>query len=408
MKRGCRLSLLLGLCAGAPAHAQSGGFLLVRGLAVDGSETASTGFGAIDTSGVSTEEALFLEGSRAGFEWRIRAQAAGEADRFPGKASLRINTLSYGRQISETVFLSIGKQQRLWGTGVGYQPLGFLRTQTNLRDPTDAEGRGEGIAMVHLTRLGEPLTLEAVFAEELRESRLGEPSDRQWAAKASAQLGKIDGSLLVRRRIGAPLGIGTSLTWAGDVVAVYGDLYFGPPEQRRTVSEPLANRASAAAAFHDSSGRVISSVLGFTASPAAGLSLTGEWQHRGEGLSASRWREVVSSFAEAAEAIRSPNARAGYALLARTLPLLSTSGARREYLFGRAAYTGRLLAFGLNATVGLADRSAAVTVTCGYSLAPRLAVSLAGTRFIGGPASEFGLSPVRSVISLALRRSFDL
>ena len=401
--------LAVGLAIAAPSHAQSGGFVLVRGVAVDGARVASTGFGAIDTSRTTSEEALFLEGSRSGFDWRLRAQAIGNVRDFPGSASIRISTLSYGRGITETVHLSIGKQQRLWGAGVAYQPLGFFRTQTNLRDPTDAEGRAEGLPMIHVTRLGETLTLEGILSDDLRRQRRGEPPLRQWAVRASSQIGKIDGSLILRQRLGSPPGIGASATWAGEAVSAYGDFYFGPPERRREAGgdAAIAPEDGMPVLPRRAQGRRASSAIGVTFTPAAQLSLTAEWQHRGEGLSDADWREVVAGLTGAAARLRSPDAAAAYLQLARTLPLLSSSGARRDYLFGRAAFTASRISLGLNATMGLADGSAAITATCGYSVAPRLLLSAAGTRFVGGPTSEFGLSPVRGVISLALRRSFD-
>jgi len=402
--------LVVGLAIAAPSHAQSGGFVLVRGVAVEGARVASTGFGAIDTSRTTLEEALFLEGHRSGLDWRLRAQATGKAKDFPGSASIRINTLSYGRGITEAIYLSVGKQQRLWGAGVAYQPLGFFRTQTNLRDPTDAEGRGEGLPMIHVTRLGETLTLEGVLSDDLRRQRRGEPPLRQWAVRASGQIGKIDGSVILRQRLGSPMGIGASATWAGEAVSSYGDFYVGPPERRRAAGgdAAIAPEVGMPVFSRRAQARQVSSAIGVTFTPAAQLSLTAEWQHKGEGLSDADWREVVAGLRDAAAGLRTPDAAAAYLQLARTLPLLSSSGARRDYLFGRAAFAGRLVSLGLNTTLGVADGSAAITLTCGYSLAPRLNVSIAGTRFVGGPASEFGLSPVRSVVSLALRRSFDL
>lgn len=393
------------LMATVPAQAQTGGLLLGRVVDVAGRRSASTGNGAIDVGGTASELAVLAEGRKDGFEWRLRGQSTGRVDDFPDDASLSIKALSYGRRLTGSVFAAVGKQQRVWGAGVAYQPLGFLRTQVNLRDPTDAEGRGEGVPMVYVSRLADPVTLEAVAADDLRRG-----GGRQWAVRASGQVGGLELSGLVRQRTGAAIGVGGSSTWAGRRIGLYGDAWLGPPERRRLVEDraldaELDERRLIGA---QSRARRLSYALGLNYTPVDRLTLTTELDRRGEGLGPDRWRRLVAALRAATGDVRSARAAAAYRDLAAGIALLSGTGVRRDYLFQRISYAGERFGMSANVTVGLADGGVSATGVASVPVMPRLSIALAATRTFGSDTSEFGLAPVESVLSLSIRRGFDL
>ena len=406
----CCLPAALAFSCSAPATAQIGGFVLARGGMTEGSKAASTGYGAIDTSGTSSEFALFVEGKLEGFEWRVRAQVAGRTEDFPGKPGVRINSLSYRHKLTDRLQVSVGKQQRVWGSGLSYQPIGFFRTETDLRDPTDSEGRAEGLPLVEATWLGDLLTTEVVYSDDL--ASVGDRRLRQWAVRTGAQIGKIDASVLARGRRGAPAGLGASANWASNAWVAYGDAFYGPLERGRLDADrPL----SIVAGVEHPSGtlpkeeraRRVNAVVGLTFTPSAPWALSAEWQHRGNGLTAHRWRGLVDTVTAAAERLRTSDAGAAYRDILLYLPLLSGGAARRDYVFGRVAFSKSLFSAALNGTVGVADGSAIITATSSYALSPLLTVSLAATRFMGNDREEFGLSPVSQIVSVSLRRSVD-
>jgi hypothetical protein len=403
-----RVSLSLGLAAAfspAAALAQSGGSVLLRGVAVEGSRGATTGGGAIDVGNESTEAALLLEGRSRGFEWRLRGAVAGSVGEFPGDVRVRLNALSYGRQLTPTVYASIGKQQRVWGSGQSYQPLGFLRTQTNLRDPLDTEGRAEGVPMVYLSRLGDVVTVDAVYANSLQRGDRG-----QWALRASGQIGRVDASALIRRRDGDAAGVGGSATWAGEQFQIYGDVYYGPPERRPLVDDATGGAflSGDAPSIGATGGRRLSAALGATWTPTATLTATAEIVRRGEGLSDSQFNRLFDRTFLADAALRLQGDRRSLAVLANTVAVLSGPPIRRDYLFLRGAVAGRRFGFSGNANIGLADGSASLTLIASWTVAPRTFLAITGSRLVGQARSEFGQSPARTVGTLTLRRTFDL
>lgn len=388
-----------------PVAAQSGGFLLGRIVTTEGSDAASTGFGAIDTGATSSEVAVLLEGRWEGLEWRVRGQTAGDVRDFPGDAAASIQALSYSRGLTDTLFGSIGKQQRMWGTGVAYQPLGFFRTQTNLRDPTDAEGRGVGLPMIVLTRLADPVTIDAVVADDLQ----GRRESRQWALRGSGQAGAVEWSALARQRRGATVGFGASGTWAGERIGLYGDLWWGSPEPRRLVDDRAVPFAPESGIEDVGNGaRRVSFALGLNYTPVERVTYTVELDRRGEGLNATQWREFIDRTEQAAADIDTPRAGPAFRQLAQGLVLLSGAGARQDYLFQRVSWSGERVALAANLNIGLGDGGFAATGTVSYPISSRTNLLAAATRFGGHSRSEYGLTPVRTVVSLSLRHGFDL
>ena len=407
-----KAALLFCLAAFVPASqaaAQTGGFVLVREAVSDGNDAASTGNGVIDTSDAASEAAILLEGREGGLEWRVRGQVTGSTSDFPEDAKIRLTALSYGQNLTERVYASIGKQQQLWGAGLSYQPLGFFRTQTNLRDPTDAEGRAEGLPMIYLSRLGDPLTLEAIYADELR-GRVDGQKTRQWAVRTSGQAGRLDASAIMRQRFGNKVGFGGSGTFAVTVFNIYGDFYYGPPERRRRVDDrivqPIAD-FSDALPLQNGMSRRASYVVGVTYTPTSRLAFTSELVRRGEGLNSRQWNAFVAGLEDSASSLDGRDAPAAFAFLGNGLQLLSDGPARRDYFFQRASWTGRTTTAGLNATFGLDDGGVALTGSFGWSISPRFGLTASVTGFFGSNQSEYGLSPVKTVASLSLRRSFD-
>ena len=404
------LFAVCGLLAGGSASAADfGGLVFVQGVDRVGRLTEATPPG-VDASSRSVEAALLLEGEFGGLDFRLRGEAfadteTGEID----AAAVRLKELSYGRRLSDRWAVSIGLQQRTWGAGTSYQPLGFFRSRVDLADPFDSAGRIEGLPMAVLTRIGERISFEAIvsepFAAQDEAQRL---NGRQAAVKISGDvLSGLNLALIARKRAGADPGVGLSATYVTGNVEVHGDAYFGAPDAEYGFvgfSEPAALRRSPPFALRAGAPARLRTVIGATWTPTPNWTLSLDWVHRSDAPSPRAWSAFVDGVKLHRAALSGPEG--GLAFQNLIWDLAAVAAPRRDDLFfmGQRQF-GRI---GVNASVLLALDDGGVLANAG-AIAPlprRVTLGLAASVFRGPAESRFGLVPIDSAVRISLSRSF--
>lgn len=396
-----------------------GGFAFLEATHREAKATPVNPDDLFNLSSDAFEAAALVEGDAAGFAWRVRAESFGTGDRWPDRTRLRLQELSYQRRIGERLSVSVGKQERSWDSGLAFRPLGFFRTNPDLRDITDSEGRQEGLPLISVTYVGDQFVAEAVVSDDLFGDIDNAIEARQWAARLSGQLGKLDASLVVRAAAGQRPGVGGSATYAEGAVEVHVDAYVGPSRRRRTHrgligtgGQDVADRLPAEPGASDpfvldpgGRGSVLNGVVGVTWAPSSDLSLSAEYIHQDSGFSGRRWSAYLDLVASHRAALDTPAGGLAIANLAYDLGVLSGS-VRRDYLFvlGRGSWKG--IGMSASAFAGLADGSASLTASMSGKLSEHASAALTVTRLVGDRGSEFGLVPFGTIVSLSLRRSF--
>lgn len=412
------LALLLGLsCAddGLARNVQLGGFVFAEATHREARDTPVNPGDLFDLSSDLFEAAVLVEGEAAGFTWRARADAIGTGDDWPERTRVRLQELSYQRRIGERWSVSIGKQERSWDTGLAFRPLGFFRSRPDLRDILDREGRQEGLPLVSATYVDDRFIVEAVASDDV----FGDVDDgieaRQWAARLSGQLGKLDASLVVRQAAGQRPGIGGSASYAAGAVELHFDAYGGPRARRRVHRGALESSGNGVAAelyasdpfmlVRGGHGTVLSSVIGATWAPSGKLSLGAEYIHQGSGFSTRQWSNYLDLVADHRAALDTPSRGLAIANLAYDLDVLR-GAVRRDYLFLRGATSWKDFSISVSAFTGLADASALLNGTVTRKLGRKAEAVLTVSGFVGRDNAEFGLVPFGTIVSLSLRRSF--
>ncbi len=361
------------------------------------------------------EAAILVEGDTKGLSWRVRGEAVGDLAHWPERKKIRIQELAYQRKVGERWSFSIGKQERSWDSGLAFRPLGFFRTRPDLRDPTDREGRQQGLPLVSATYVGDRFTAEIVASDDVFGGVGDEIEARQWAARVSSQIGKLDASLVVRQAAGQRPGLGASITYATGAFELHGDAYVGPTRRMRRHSGLLGDDSVDVPGdlyrsdpfFVDRGGgsTTLNSVVGFTWTPVRNLAVTAEYIHQGGGLSDERWSDYLDLIASHRAALETRSRGLAVANLAYDLNVLGSS-VRKDYLYVRASGTWHGFAMSGLAFTGLADGGATLGGTLSHALGSKVEAQLAITAFVGNPRSEFGLVPLGTVTRLNLRRPF--
>lgn len=399
----------------AAADLPVSGFLFVEATHRDARATPLNPDNLFRLSSDQLETAILVEGDKVGFSWRVRSEATGQLDEWPERKRIRIQELAYQRKAGERWAFSIGKQERSWDSGLAFRPLGFFRTRPDIRDPTDREGRQQGLPLVSATYIGDDFTAELVASEDVFGDVDDEIEARQWAARLSGQVGKLDASLVVRQAAGQRPGAGASLTYAAGAIELHGDAYVGPRPRRlrhagllgREDEEVPFGLYASDPFFIDRGGRgtILNSVAGITWTPSAKIGVTAEYIHQGSGLAGRRWSTYLDLIASHRAALDTSLRGLAISNLAYDLGVLR-SPVRRDYLFVRATGSWHGFSTTGSAFTGLADGSAAVSFTLSHALARKVEAQLAISAFVGNSRSEFGLVPFGSVARLSLRRPF--
>ena len=346
---------------------------------------------------------------------RRRAEAVGEVAHWPERKKIRIQELAYQRKVGERWSFSIGKQERSWDSGLASRPLGFFRTRPDIRDPTDREGRQQGLPLVSATYIGDRFTAELVASDDIFGDVDDEIEARQWAARISSQIGKLDASLVVRQAAGQRPGVGGSLTYATGAIELHGDVYVGPSRRMRRHRGLLGNDSEGVSGdlylsdpfFIDRGGRstTLDTVVGITWAPISNFAVTAEYIHQGGGFTGERWSDYLDLIATHRAALDTRFRGLAIANLAYDLTVLRST-VRKDYLYLRAS--GSWHGFNMSglAFAGLADGGATLTGAVSRVLGRKVEGQLAITAFVGNPRSEFGLVPFGTVARLSLRRPF--
>lgn len=391
-----------------------GGFVFLEATHSEAKGTPVNPDDLFDLSSDNFEAALLFEGDAGGLSWRVRAEAVGDVADWPERKRLRIQELAYQWRAGERWAFSIGKQERSWDSGLAFRPLGFFRTRPDLRDITDQEGRQAGLPLVSATYIGDRFTAEAVVSDDVFGDVASDIEARQWAARISGQLGKLDASIVVRQAAGQRPGVGGSATYAAGAVELHADAYFGPRRRSRAHRGLVGNGEDVLGGLYPSDpffldrggrGTVLNSVVGATWGPSRNFSLSAEYIHQGGGLLGRRWSAYLDFVARDRAALNTSAPGLAIANLAYDLGVLRGS-VRKDYLFARAA--GSWKGFGMSGTAftGLADAGTILTGAISRRIGKKTDVSLTVTTFVGSSRSEFGLVPFGTISSLSLRRAF--
>lgn len=414
------LAGLLGLGLACPLQAKApniplGGFVFVEATHRSARDSLANPDDLFRLSSDGLETAILVEGDIAGLSWRLRGEAIGDLAQWPERKKIRIQELAYQRKFGERWSLSIGKQERSWDSGLAFRPLGFFRTRPDLSDPTDRDGRQQGLPLVSATYIGDHFIAEIVASDDVFGGLDDEIEARQWAGRISGQAGKLDASLVVRQAAGQRPGIGSSLTYAAGAIELHGDVYVGPRRRMRRHRGLLGDNKEQTPGdlylsdpfFIDRGGRstTLNSVMGITWTPAAKVAFTAEYIHQGGGLSDDRWSDYLGLVATHRAALETPLRGLAIANLAYDLNVLRGS-VRKDYLYVRGSGSWRGLNMSGLAFAGLADGGAILTGTLSHMLGRKVEARLAVTAFVGDPKSEFGLVPFGTVARLSIRRPF--
>ncbi|HYI39560.1 MAG TPA: hypothetical protein VE053_04490 [Allosphingosinicella sp.] len=392
-----------------------GGFVFIEAARFDARDSLVNPNDLFRLSSDQLETAILVEGDIEGFSWRLRGEAIGDVAHWPERKKIRVQELAYQRKLSERWSFSIGKQERSWDSGLAFRPLGFFRTRPDIRDPTDREGRQQGLPLISATYIGDQFTAEIVASDDVFGDLDEEIEARQWAGRVSGQIGKMDASLVVRQAAGQRPGIGGSLTYAMGAIELHGDAYLGPGRRMRRHRGLVGGEAEEVPgdlypsdpSFIDRGGgsTTLDSVVGITWTPIAEFAVTAEYIHQGGGLSDERWTAYLDLIATHRAALDTGFRGLAIANLAYDLSVLRGT-VRKDYLYVRSSgfwhgFTMSGLAF-----VGLADGGGILTGALTRTVGQKIEAQLAITAFVGGSKSEFGLVPFGTVARLSLRRPF--
>jgi hypothetical protein len=411
---------LLGLSLPCSLHASVqdiplGGFVFVQATHRDARDSLVNPDDLFRLSSDQLETAVLVEGDVKGLSWRLRGEAIGDLADWPQRTKIRIQELAYQRKHGERWSFSIGKQERSWDSGLAFRPLGFFRTRPDIRDPTDREGRQQGLPLVSATYIGDHITAEIVASDDVLGGLDDEIEARQWAARISGQVGKLDASLVVRQAAGQRPGIGTSLTYAVGSIELHGDAYVGPRSRMRRhrgllgsdAEQPHGDLYLSDPFFIDRGRRstILNSVVGITWAPLESLAVTAEYIHQGGGFSDKRWSAYLDLIATHRAALDTRFRGLAIANLAYDLNVLRGM-VRRDYVYIRAAGAWQGFNVSGSAFAGLADGGAVLTATLSHKLGAKVEAQLSVTTFAGRSRSEFGLVPFGTVARFSLRRPF--
>lgn len=394
---------------------QLGGFTFLEATRRSARSTNVNPSDLFDLSSDTYEAAVIVEGAAAGFTWRLRGDAIGTRNSWPERVNVRVKELSYQRRIGQRWSISVGKQERSWDAGLSYRPLGFFRTQPDLSDVFDNEGRQEGIPLLSVTYVGDSFVAEAVVSDDVFSDIDDAVETRQWAARVSRQFGKVDASLVVRQAAGQTPGVGGSASYSAGAVELHADLYVGPGGRQRihrALSDPDRNAPNGDLFTSDpfildrvGRGPVVKSVVGVTWAPSSELGVSAEYIHRGDGLSGRQWSSYLGLIASHRAALDTSFRSLAIANLAYDLNVLGGS-VRKDYLFIRGSVTLKAFTLSASTLAGLADGSATLFGSATYKLGRQASAVFNAVGFVGGRTSEYGLLPFGTIVSLSLRRTF--
>lgn len=365
----------------------------------------------------SVETALLLEGTVRKLRFRFRAEARGaiatarDDDEWPQDARLRVQQLYLPVLTTKAVVVQAGKQVRSWDQGLSYTPLGFFRSNPDIRDPVDVEGRVEGLPMLVVSHVGDRLAVEVVGSDRLGTGDAAQRDNgRQLAVRFSGQLvAGLDTALVVRQRAHAAPGIGASFAYAKDRIEIHADLYAGQPEaayrRRALFDAPPQYRTTDPLVFDAPRGFMVNSIVGGSFSASDRLTFRGEWAHHGDGVTKAEWRTYLRNITLHRDGLATGDPRA-VPSLAYDLSAMGQGGIRRDYLFVGASYDGTVISPSIYCLAGLADGSTTTTASATWKATPQLDLAVQATILAGSKTSEFGLSPFRAIISLRLLRRF--
>lgn len=396
-----------------------GGFVFLEATHRDARSTDVNPGDLFDLSSKTFEAAVIVEGPAFGFTWRARGELIGTEDRWPQRTRVRLQELSYQRRIGQRWSVSIGKQERSWDAGVSFRPLGFFRTQPNLSDPFDSEGRQEGLSLISVIYVGEAIITEAVVSDDVFGDIDDDVEARQWAARVSRQFGKIDASLVVRQAAGQSIGVGGSASYSAGAVELHADAYVGPRGRRRghralsgsgqvVPDDKIVDDLFPSDPFildRGGGGTVLNSVVGITWAPSSDLRVNAEYIHRGGGLSGRKWSSYLDLVAGHRAALDTPSRGLAIANLSYDIGVLRGS-VRKDYLYVQGSVTLGKLSLSASTIAGLADGSATLIASATHRFGQRAAAVFSAVSFIGSRTSEYGLLPFGTIVSLSLRRSF--
>lgn len=395
----------------AASAADVGGFVLVKAGATQGRDDAPLSLPGVDFDSRALETAAVVDGHIRGLRFRLRAEAFGDPQSgWPDRSDIRLKELSYGWRLNPAWSLSIGKQQRAWGSALSAQPLGFFRFDTDLTDTLDSEGRIEGLPMVVATRLGEKLNFEAIVSDPLsNDDPLKTLNNRQVAIRLSGDPApRLNASLILRQRSGAPLGVGGSATYAVGAVEVHVDAFYGPPQARYVYagfSDPAPVLHAGNPFMLEKSGPAsLRTVVGFTWTPTQEIGFQAEWSHRGDGVSGGDWDRYLAGLDLHRATLATPRFGQGFQNLAWDLTASRTG--RSDHLLVMASLTRQTSSYRILSTVSLADGSAFTSLSAGWTLPYRVNLGLGLTAFSGGSRTELGVIPIRGSAYVSLSRAF--
>lgn len=414
-----RLMAGAALAAAGPAYADDpGGFVMSKLSYLDTARTPVNPDNLFDLPAGQLETTAVIEGKAYHLRYRFRISDTGSigADQggtnWPTNPAFKVQQLYIPLVSNDAITVQGGKQIRTWDQGLSYTPLGFFRSDPDVHDPLDVEGRIEGLPMLMASHVGGRLAVEAIVSDRLGAGTVAQQRNgRQIALRLSGQaLGDLQAAAVVRLRDHAAPGLGGSLSYAAGRIEAHADAYWGSSEaaMRRDAlfSAPAMLRTSDPLALVDGGARRVNTVVGASYSVTKLLTLGLEWAHHGDGYDGAGWRHYLANvdLARAAQADGDPR---GLASLSYDLKALQQSGVRRDYAFMSAMYDGPVISLSAFALFGLADGSGTLTGSFGWKAARHLDVALQATTMIGGARSEFGMSPYKAIVSLRVIRRFD-
>lgn len=396
-----------------------GGFVFLEATRLNARSTDVNPGNLFGLSANTFEAAVVVEGTTSGFTWRARGESIGSGDRFPKRTRVRLKELSYQRRIGQRWSISVGKQERSWDAGVAFRPLGFFRTQPNLSDPFDSEGRQEGLPLISVIYVGDAFIAEAVVSDDVFGDIDDDIEARQWAARVSRQFGKIDASLVVRQAAGQSPGVGGSVSYSAGAVELHADAYVGPHGRQRahralSGSDRVVPNGEISDDLFTSDpfildrggrGTVVNGVVGVTWAPSSDLSLRAEYVHRGGGLSGRKWSSYLDLVAGHRASLDTSSRSLAITNLSYDIGVLRGS-VRKDYLYVQGSVTLGKLSLSASTIAGLADGSATLIASATHRFGQRAAAVFSAVGFIGSRMSEYGLLPFGTIVSLSLRRSF--
>lgn len=410
-------AMLLAVAA-MPARADDfDGFVLGKVNLFGRSDTPLNPDNRFELPDASLETSVLVEGRLKSVRFRVRGEVRGTiaSDRadsdWPRPARFRLQQLYVPLVSNNAVTVQLGKQSRSWDQGLSYTPLGFFRSNPDIRDPVDVEGRVEGLPMLVISHVGSRLAFEAIASDRLGGGDVAaRRNGRQVALRVSGQpMRGLDAAFVARVRDGAPPGMGASLSYATGRLELHLDAYYGRPEaaygRPALFAAPPALRTADPVTLVDGGPYRLSTVLGGSFSLGDSITLRGEWAHRGGGYDTRQWRSYLANVGLHRSALAIGDGRA-LPSLAFDLSALGQSGSRRDYAFVGASYTGAVLSLSLFSLVGLADASTTSTVSLSWKVTSRIDLALQATLLAGSKTSEFGLSPFSKIVSIRLIRRF--